>query len=124
MRLYTIPLVCAIIFPLLSVPNTPFPVRFVIVIPPAVVPSKIIPVVEVLSPLLVKKIFWIYWNAFGATTHISNAFAMKSMHDIHRKNIVAPLMKLIFLLLACKFLLVKTMILNVEYKIQNAEVFY
>ena len=105
-----LPLVAVVIFPLASVARTAFQVRLVMVIPQLEVPSKMIPVVEVLFPLAVRKICWIYWIAFTAEGVISNALVMKSMHDIHRKKKVAHLMKFILLVCDDKLLLVKAIV--------------
>ena len=45
---------------------------------------------------------------FGTITPISNACAINKTADIHKKNKVAPFIKVIFLLFACKFFLMKT----------------
>jgi hypothetical protein len=84
------------------------------VIPPHVVPSKMIPVIAEapLPPLFVRKICWIYWIVFGTIGTISNALAIKNMQDIHRKKSAAHLMKLIPPFFDGKFSFVKDMILK------------
>ncbi|HBB03550.1 TPA: hypothetical protein DCZ39_01415 [Patescibacteria group bacterium] len=110
-KLYTSPLIDFFIFPLLSVRSSIAHVRLLIVIPPFVLPSSAIPTTDALSPHAVRKICWIYCTAFLATGVISNAFVTKSIQDIQRKNSVAHFMNPIPLVLDCKFLLLKDIII-------------
>ena len=98
------------ILPFVSVPNTGLLGKFVIVIPPFVVPSTITPVVLALLPSLVRNTFWIYCTALGAITPTSNALAINKIHDIHKKNNVAHFIKLMLFFFVWRFLLVKLMI--------------
>ena len=75
------------------------------------VPSKEIPVADVLLPLWVRKICAMYMIALVAFGVISNALAMKSMQDIQRKKSVAHLMKPMPPFFCCNFLLVKVIVI-------------
>ncbi|MEI6773888.1 MAG: hypothetical protein WCL18_03625 [bacterium] len=85
------PLVDAINFPLPSVPTTTTLRKLSTVTlhwnhpcPPN--HSKIIPIAEVLLPLLVRNIVLIKLTALGAIGTISNAVVTKNIHDIPRRN--------------------------------------
>ena len=111
MKLYTAPLVDAINFPLALVPSTAKFSKLSIVTSPLnhavpLAPFKKTPVAEVEFPSRVRIRFPTSIVAFFCAVLISNAFTIKSMQDIQRKNSVAHLMKLMPFL-DCKFLLVK-----------------
>ena len=88
----------AMILPSGSVPNTRAFGIVVIVIPPAGVPSKMIPVVERLLPSAVRIICWIYSVAFTNDELILNACVAKMTHDAPRKNIVRYLKMFVLVL--------------------------
>lgn len=75
-------------------------------------PSRIIPVVEVLVPFIVRKIDFMNIAVLDVIGTISNALAMKNIQNIPKKKSVAHLMKpnpLLFVV--CKFLLVKVIVI-------------